>query len=464
MRIRRGWIPLTLIAVVAVIVVLWVTVFNPAEPVDAARIRRGTLEVTLPVTGLFETRTADLSFEIPGRVAAVPVREGQTVHQGETLASLDDAELRAMAMQAASAAVAVAREATRSAAALDAARQQTSQAEAAYRAAQANLAQLRAGARPQELRQAESAVAGARSALEQARRNLATQEQLLREGAVPQAQVDAARAQVESAQAQYDQALAQLETLRAGARPETITVAAEQVAQAEAARRAAQANVRQAEALVAAARAQTDQARAAADAARARAGRAQLRAPFDGTIGRVYFNPGAAVAPGVPVLSIVSLSGWVTADVDEADIGKIQVGLPARVTADAYPGQQWAGRVTRIAEQVDVRLGTRTVRVRIDLERPVRLRAGTSVDVDLILQVVPDALLAPVEAVSVGDNANAHVFLIDGGVLRQRAVVTGAQNEQYMQIRGGLNEGDLVAIAEPARLRDGARVRPRLVP
>lgn len=464
MQIRRGWIPLTLIAVVVLIGVLWVTVFNPAEPVDAARIQRGTLEVTLPVTGLFETRTADLTFEIPGRLASVLVREGQAVQQGEILASLNDAELQALATQAASAAVAVAKETTRSAAVLDAAREQVSQAEAAHRAAQANLAQLRAGARPQELRQAESAVAAARSALEQARRTLATQEQLLREGAVPRVQVDAARAQVESAQAQYDQALAHLETLRAGARPEAITAAAEQVAQAAAAWRAAQANVRQAEALVAAARAQTEQARAAADAARARAGRAQLRAPFDGAIGRIYLNPGAAVAPAVPVLSIVSLSGWVTADVDEADIGKIRAGLPARVTADAYPGQQWAGRVTRIAEQVDVRLGTRTVRVRIDLDLPVRLRAGTSVDVDLILQVVPDALLAPVEAVSAGDNAAAHVYVIDRGVLRQRPVLTGAQNEQYVQIRRGLNEGDLVAIAEPARLRDGARVRPRPVP
>lgn len=461
---RRTWIPVTLIVAVVLAAVLWITVFNPSEPVDAARVRQGTLEVTLPVTGLFETRTADLSFEIPGRLAAVPVREGQTVQQGALLASLDDAELQAMATQAASAADAVAKEAARSTAALDATRQQVAQAEAAYRAAQANLAQLRAGARPQELRQAEAAVAAARSTLEQARRNLATQEHLLREGAIPQAQVDAARAQVESAQAQYDQAFAHLETVRAGARPEAITAATEQVAQAEAAWRATQANVRQAEALVAAARAQVDQARAAAEAARARASRAHLHAPFDGTIGRSYLNPGAAVAPALPVLSVVSLSGWVTADVDEADIGKIRVGQPARITADAYPDQQWAGLVARIAEQVDVRLGTRTVRVRIELNTPVRLRAGTSVDVDLMLQVIPDALLAPVEAVSVGDNAAAHVFVIEHGVLRQRAVLTGARNEQYVQIRRGLNDGDLVAIAERARLRDGARVRPRLVP
>src|SRR3990172_2943535 len=84
--------------------------------------------------------------------------------------------------------------------------------------------------------------------------------------------------------------------------------------------RAAEANVRQAQALASAAAANTQQAEAAARAARVRAARAQLRAPFDGTVTRIYLNPGAPAAPGIPVLALVTDDGWVIADVDEADI------------------------------------------------------------------------------------------------------------------------------------------------
>lgn len=452
------WIVLLVVAGVAAWTLL-AGYFRGGQVVDAARIRRGALEVVLPVTGTFETRSVDLSFEIPGRLAQGPVREGSQVRQGDALASIEDQELRAVGAQAQAGAAAAESEAARARAAVDAARAQTLQAEAAFRAAQANLAQLRAGPRSAELRQAEAAVEAARSALDQAQRNLAIQEQLLRDGAVSRAQVDAARAQFEAAQAQYRQAVAQRDVLRAGARPEAVTFATEQVRQAEAARQAAQANVRQAQAMAAAARSNVTQAQAAARAARARAERAHVRAPFDGIVSRVILNPGAQVAPGIPVVSLVTSSGWVNADVDEADIGKVQVGQAARITADAYPGRKLLGRVTRIGGQVDVRLGSRTVRVRIDLESPAQMRSGTSVDVDIILRTVADGLLAPLEAVIPGENGLSYVYLIQDSVLRRRQVQTGDSNDTFVAIREGVREGDLVAIADPASLRDSLRIR-----
>lgn len=462
--VRTRTLAIIALVVIAAIVVLWMALAGSMRggvEVDAARVRRGPLEVMLPVPGVFETRAVELPFEIPGRIAEVRVREGGLVRRGQVLASLDNTEVQAIAEQAAAAADAARSEAVRASAAVETARYQAIQADAAYRVALANLQQVRSGARVEELRQAEAALAAADSAREQARRNLALQQQLFQQGAVAQSQVDAARAQAEAAEAQYDQAVAQYAAVRAGARPEAVEAAVQQARQAEAAARAAQSNVRQAEAVAASARANARQAEAAARAARARGQRVFLTAPFDGVVSRVYLNPGSPVAPNIPVVALVSEGGWITAEVDEADVDVVRIGQVARITADAYPKQVFTSHVTRIGGQVEVRAGTRTVRVRIDLDEPARLRTGTSVDVGLVLSSLPNALLVPMDAVQPGENGVNYVFAIVRGVLDRREVDIGERNELYADVLSGLREGDVVAIGDPALMREGMRVRIR---
>ena len=463
---RRRTIIIAGLALVAVVIILAMAVggvFRAGLAVDAAQVRLGTLEVTLPATGTFETRGVDLAFEIPGRLADVRVTEGSAVVRGTVLASLDAAELLAVAEQADAAAAAARSDAVRARAAVDTARQQAAQAEAAFRAAQATLSGVRAGPREPELRQADAAVEAARLAMEEARRHLAVQEQLYRQGAVAGVQVDAARAQFETAQAQYEQAVARREALRAGASEQTVTATAEQVRQAEAGWRAATANIRQAQALAAATVANAEQAAAAARAARVRAARAHLRAPIDGKVSRVYLNPGAPVAPSIPVVSLVTEAGWVAADVDEADIGRVRLGQRARVTADAYPDTVITGRVSRIGGQVDVRLGTRSVRVRVELDGRSSMRAGTSVDVDLILQTIIGALLVPLDAIQQDNGAGAYVYVIQEEILRRRGVELGPRSDQVAVVRNGVQEGEFVAIGDPGVLQEGRRVTVRAV-
>lgn len=458
---KRGVAFFLLLAVAAAGLVWSLRVVFPSSvvEVEAVRVRRGTLEVTLPVAGAFEARTVDLSFDAPGRLETVDVHEGQTVVAGALLATVNAQEARAGTDQAAEAVRAAERESERAAAAVDAATRQAQQAQFALRTARATLAQLRAAPQPGELRQADAAVDAARSAVEEARRTLERTEQLVREGAMSQAQLDAARAQLVAAEARHRQAVAQRDLLRAGARPEVVTVAEEQVGQAQAAWEAARANVRQAEATASAARARVAQAGAALRAAEARLSRAGLRAPFAGIVTRVFFNSGSPVAPSIPVVSLAAPGGWVTAEVDEADIGRVRVGQTARVTADAYPGRTFSGRVTAVGRQVDIRLGTRVVRVRIDLDTPAGMRVGTSVDVEVIVRTIPEAILAPVEGVIAAANGAPHVFVVEDNVLRRREVRAGPGNDEFITITAGLREGELLGIAEGAKLRDGMRVR-----
>jgi HlyD family secretion protein len=436
------------------------TIFpRPVQEVEAFRVRRGSLEITLPLVGVFEARTVEMAFDGPGRLASVAVSEGQAVRAGALIAAVEAQELQAAVHQAAGALRAARADAERAAAAQEAAHRQANQAESAYRAAQAALAQVQAGPRAGELQQAEAAVDAAKAAVEESRALLERTEQLFREGAVSQAQLDGARSQREAAEARYRQAVAQRDLLRAGARPEAVAVAREQVRQAAAAREVALANVRQAAAAVRAAEARLAQAGDAVSAAQARLGRTELRAPFDGTITRVYLNAGSFVGPGIPVASLAAPGGWVTADVDEADIGRVRVGQVARVTAEAYPGQTFTGRVTHIGRQVEARLGTRIVRVRVDLDGTVGMRVGTNVDIRLVEKTISDVLLVPVESVTAAADDGPRVFLVEGGTLRRREVRTGDSDQQFAAILQGVREGDQVAVGEPERLRDGLRVR-----
>ncbi|HXF83232.1 MAG TPA: HlyD family efflux transporter periplasmic adaptor subunit, partial [bacterium] len=182
---------------------------------------------------------------------------------------------------------------------------------------------------------------------------------------------------------------------------------------------------------------------------------------FDAVVSRVYLNPGAAVAPSVPVVTLVAPGGWITAEVDEADIDAVRIGQAARITADAYPAMALTGRVTRIGGAVELRGGNRVVRVRIDPLAPIVMRAGTSVDVAIVQRTVADALLVPLDAVQPAEDGAAEVFVIERGALRRRAVRLGERNDELAQVADGLREGEYVALGDAAVLREGARIRLR---
>ena len=100
------------------------------QEVEGVRIKRGTLELTLPVTGIFETRTVELAFDAPGRLTTVAVREGDAVSAGTLIAAVDEDEARAAADQAEDALRAVEGEAERAGAAGGSARPPGEQAAA----------------------------------------------------------------------------------------------------------------------------------------------------------------------------------------------------------------------------------------------------------------------------------------------------------------------------------------------
>ena len=229
-----------------------------------------------------------------------------------------------------------------------------------------------------------------------------------------------------------------------------------QLDEARAGRRSAEADARAAEARL-------RNAEAAVRLAQDDLSHVEIRAPYDGTIAHRRVEVGEQVSPGQPLLELVSLGRlYVSAPIDERDAGRLEVGLPVRVTVDTYPGVVWASRLTRIAPVIETaEEQNRTQEIEADFPpdstRP-RPRPGMTADVEIVLARRPRVLRVPTFAVMDG----RRVFAVERGRAVSRAVTVGLKSWEWSEIRSGLREGErVVTTLDRAGLEEGARLIPR---
>lgn len=293
----------------------------------------------LAASGTVEGTEADLGFQVPGRLEEIAVVEGDVVSGGQELAWLDRGEMDA--------AVAA--------------------ATAQLQMAEARLADVRRGPRLEEIRQAESVLDAARArALEAAREEERTR-RLHEGGAVSRQALERAETVLEVARSEVRRASESLDLIRQGARAETI--AAHQAA-------------------VAQARAQLAQ----AEAVRAHA---VIRAPFPGRITVRHRQAGEVVGPGAPVLTLLDpMDRWVRIYVREDAIGRVRIGMAARIVSDTWPDQEYAGSVTFIGSEAEFTpRNVQTAEERTKLVYPVKVRITSDPDFHLKPGIPADVTL-----------------------------------------------------------------------
>ena len=241
------------------------------------------------------------------------------------------------------------------------------------------------------------------------------------------------------------------------------TVAAAQVAEAEARARFAAEEAERLEWLIersATARREADRARsearaleAAAEAQRRRLGDYDLQAPMAGVVLRRDGEPGEMVDTGDILFWIGELEPLrVTAEVDEEDMPRVRVGQPALLRADAFPDRVIEGRLAAITPKGDPR--QKTYRVRIALPSDAGLLIGMTVEANIVVREEPDALLVPSAALRDGA-----VYVLEGDRAARRPVETGVVGPELAEVRGPLAQGELVIVDPPPRLESGRRVR-----
>ncbi|MDI6784940.1 MAG: efflux RND transporter periplasmic adaptor subunit, partial [bacterium] len=284
MRLRSKIISISSILIIILLLcsaIYWKK--NRPIAISAFAVNRGDLVTLVSASGSVEAEIkAKLSSKIGGRVIAVKVKEGDLVKSGQLLLQLDTAELNA----------------------------QLQQAKAALQGAEANLATVKRGARTEEIAAAEAQFDSTRASLEETKKNYLRMQQLQQDGAISAQQLDAAKAQYEVAAAQLKTAEEQLRLIKSRTTAEDISVA--------------EAKVKEIKATIQQLLAQLEN--------------TQIYAPFSGTITQKLVEEGETIIPGTPLLILADMNTiQVTCNVDETDIGKVRVGMPAKVYMDSYP-------------------------------------------------------------------------------------------------------------------------------
>lgn len=211
-------------------------------------------------------------------------------------------------------------------------------------------------------------------------------------------------------------------------------------------------------------------ARAAADALIQRLDDYLVRAPTDGVVLRRDAEVGEVVDTPASLFWIGEPRPLrVTAEVDEEDIARIQVGQPVLLRADAFPGQVMTAEVAQITPKGDTT--RKAYRVRLNLPDDTPLLIGMTVEANIVLRRTAEAILVPPTAVVLpiagrgspavptGPRRAAIIWVVEKETAQRREVEIGVQGPRATEVRRGLAAGEVVILAPPAGLRDGQVVR-----
>jgi len=208
------------------------------------------------------------------------------------------------------------------------------------------------------------------------------------------------------------------------------------------------------------------EAEAALEASRAMLSKTVITAPFDGIVLDVTIEVGEWISPappGVFIPSVVDLIDpqalYLSAPIDEADVARLRVGLPVRVTLDAFRGQAFDGTLTYISSFVEARQEqNRTLRIEAELKEtsfPANLLPGLSADLEVILDSREQVLRIPTYALLEG----GRVLVVQNGRLEEKKVATGLHNWSYTEITSGLAAGESVVVSlDRTEVKAGAQV------
>ena len=249
----------------------------------------------LQASGTIEATEINLAAKIPGTLESLAVKEGDGVKKGQVVAVVGRSDLAA----------------------------QRERDALGVRKAEAQLADLLAGAREQEINDARAAVNIAQAGFERAGADYNRLLALHESGAVPDAELEKAKTALEIAKNQLDSARAKLSLLEAGTRPEQ----------------------------VAAARAELERSRAVLKATESQLDDTKIASPIDGTVISRNFEPGEYVFAGSPVVTVADLNDlFIRVYVPTGYLPAIRLGQQVSFSVSGLAGE-YPGTIVEIASK-----------------------------------------------------------------------------------------------------------------
>lgn len=415
-----------------------------------AEVRRGDILVRILETGTIEpVEQVVVKSKVAGRILDLRVDEGDIVRAGDLIARIDPVEIERQKRQV----------------------------------------------------EADLAAARAKANWEEAKRTLERKRGLLSRGFASQQDVDLAETQCALAAEEYKAAQQNLDLIKEGARVEEIAAMQAQVERARALLAGAQARQRQNlvnQKEVDAARAQLARLQAQLANIETQLSDTTIVAPISGTgihraieKGELITSGISAFTPGQEIVTIADLSRLVVkVKVNEVDVAHLRLGQKADIRIDALPHETFIGTITKIApasarQQANLPQTSASEIVWFEVEITLfnpdkRLKTGMSANVDIIGKEARNVLCLPREAV-VEKEGQFFAYRVKDRTqwkaLRERIrvlendedeeakkklppleqipvtekipITVGLKNENRIEIKSGLNEGDVVLIKEP---------------
>ncbi|MEC0234176.1 efflux RND transporter periplasmic adaptor subunit [Paenibacillus kribbensis] len=408
-----------------------------------------------------------ISFELGGKVDAINVDIGDTVKQGQVLATLDSADLKLkvneaqQAVQQGTAGLAAAQASLTNATAIHSAAQTSvAAAEAQLEGAQAQQQGVLDGARNQEKEQARNAVSKAQAAYDQAKSAAKRANALFQNGVLTQQENEQAQTAFSTAKDTLNDTNEQLSLVLEGASSSDRAGAAAAVKQAGVGVNSAQASVKQANASIEQANASVQQAHASynkaiitLEQAKLALSKSTLKSEVSGVVLEKNISTGQMVAGGNPAFLIGEINQLkVLLPVPDEQIDEWRNGQ--QVSLNLYD-QQRTGKVIKIYPKTNDNTGTISVEVQISNPN-LDWKPGQVVKASRYVQS-QKGIMIPVEAVvSVDDSP--YVFKNIGGKAVKTPVKTGDLLNNQIVITSGLKPGDMIVTSGADQLFDGDQV------
>lgn len=377
---------------------------EPTVAVQVATVEKTTIEHTVAAEAvLFPLAQSAITPKISAPVKTFYVKRGSRVHEGELLAVLENKDLAAAAQDT---------------------KGTYDQAQATY--------EISTGADlPAEMQKAQLEMQAAKQLLDAQQKVYKSRQELFQQGALPRKELDQAGVDLTQARNQYEMAQKHLDALLAIGKPQTLKSAAGQLESAKGKYLGAQAQLSYSE----------------------------IRSPIDGVVADRPLYPGEMAAAGTPLLTVMDISQVIAkAHIPQQDAAVLKLDDKATITA---PGEEQPveGKITVISPALDP--NSTTVEVWVQAKNPEqRLKPGTSVQLSMLAQTIPDALVVPAASVLTAQDGTTSVMVVGSdNRAHQKMVKVGVHQGDEIQIVEGVQAGDRVVISGAYGLPDNTKIK-----
>jgi multidrug efflux pump subunit AcrA (membrane-fusion protein) len=183
----------------------------------------------------------------------------------------------------------------------------------------------------------------------------------------------------------------------------------------------------------------------------------EIRSPFDGYVERRLVNLGELVKTQMPVMAVVRVDPLkVIAEIPEKMAPWIKDGQAVELHVDAYPGQTFIGKVSRISPAVNTATRAFPFEALVP-NKDARLKPGTFARVHIESDKIDNVLTLPYATMQYRYGVN-RVFVVEGDTLAVRELKVGDRLGDRIEVLSGVKAGEQIAATDVDNLTDGAKV------